>query len=73
MKSHMRTDGIMMDFCDTGYFKEHPLFSLYPDALQIQLYYDDLEVCNPLGSKTKTHKIGMKPYTFRHHVTYVIT
>ena len=25
-------------------------------ALQIRMYYDDVEVTNPLGSKTKTHK-----------------
>ena len=29
-----------------------------PTALQIQLYYDELEVCNPLGSKAKKHKLG---------------
>lgn len=30
-----------------------------PCALQIKLYYDDLEVCNALGSKIKKHKLGM--------------
>ena len=29
-----------------------------PCALQLTLYYDDLEVCNPLGSKAKIHKLG---------------
>ena len=44
--------------CDGSLYKNHPLFAAHPDALQIILYYDDLEVCNPLGSNTKKHKIG---------------
>lgn len=48
----------MGDYCDGHQFKHHPLFSEDPCALQIFLYYDDLEVCNPLGSKTKVHKLG---------------
>lgn len=30
-----------------------------PQALQLQIYYDDVEVCNPLGSKTKIHEVGV--------------
>ena len=48
----------MGDYCDSPAFKSHPLFSKDPSALQIMIYYDDVEVTNPLGSKTKTHKIG---------------
>ena len=29
-------------------------------SLQIMLYYDDLEACNPLGSKAKIHKLGIR-------------
>ncbi|RVE61678.1 hypothetical protein OJAV_G00174850 [Oryzias javanicus] len=46
------------DFCDGSYFKTHPLFSVKKHALQIQLYYDDFETSNPLGSKRGIHKIG---------------
>jgi len=46
------------DFCDGSYFKTHPLFSAKRLALQIQLYYDDFETANPLGSKRGIHKIG---------------
>ena len=46
------------DFCDGILFKDHDLFKEDPTALQIQLYYDELEVCNPLGSKTRKHKLG---------------
>lgn len=52
-------DGKIYDYCDSEAFKKHPLFSRVPTALQIMLYYDDVEVVNPLGSKTKKHKIGI--------------
>ena len=38
--------------------QHHPLFATHPSALQILFYFDDVEVCNPLGSKTKTHKLS---------------
>jgi hypothetical protein len=31
--------------------------------LQLYLYYDDVEICNPLGSKKKIHKIGFFYFT----------
>ena len=49
----------MGDFCDGDYFKHHQLFEENLAALQICLYYDDLEICNALGSKTKKHKLGI--------------
>lgn len=48
----------MSDYCDSPAFDSHPLFSNDSSALQIMMYYDDVEVTNPLGSKTKIHKIG---------------
>lgn len=48
----------MHDYCDATEFKNHPLFSKNPHALQLILYYDDIEVCNPLGSRRTKHKIG---------------
>lgn len=48
----------MGDYCDGELFKQHPLFKDDPCALQIRLYYDDLEMCNALGSKNKKHKLG---------------
>ena len=48
----------MSDFTDGQYFKSHPVFTLYKDGLQIFFYFDDLEVCNPLGSKRKIHKLS---------------
>ena len=51
------------DFCNGSAFKNHPLFTNYPNALQIIGYYDDMEVCNPLGSAAKTHKLGIFLFT----------
>ena len=52
----------MEDYCDGEVFKNHPLFSLEKKALQLLLYYDEVEICNPLGSKRKIHKLGMCAY-----------
>ena len=56
---HSRDDGLLGDYCDGEDFKSHPLFSSDPHALQILLFFDELEVCNPLGSRANKHKIGM--------------
>ena len=47
------------DFCDGELFVNHPVFSTDPYALQIIGYFDELEVCNPLGTHTKKHKLGI--------------
>ncbi len=54
---HTSKSGFMEDFCDGKFIKAHPLFSVHTNALQV-FYYDDIEVCNPLGSKAKIHKVG---------------
>ena len=51
-------DGLLSDYCDGSAYGTHPLFSQTFPSLEIMLYYDDVEVCNPLGSRTKTHKLG---------------
>ena len=50
----MSSSGLQEDFCDGPH--EHPLFSFDPLALQI---LDELEVCNPLGTHVKKHKLGV--------------
>ena len=62
----------LMDYCDGTNFSSHPLFSIHSSALQIVFYYDDLEVCNPLGSKAKIHKLSKFPHsTYVLHYTYL--
>ncbi|XP_052003178.1 uncharacterized protein LOC127658113 [Xyrauchen texanus] len=56
---------IYSDFCDGAYFKSNPLFSSFKHALQIQVYYDDFETANPLGSKQGVHKLGCLYFTLR--------
>ncbi len=58
-----QTYGILTDFCDGNSYKSHPIFSVDPKALQIIAYFDELEICNPLGTHTKTHKLGIFLYT----------
>lgn len=41
------------DLCDGEYVRAHPVFSKYPDALQIIAYYNDVEIVNPRGTKVK--------------------
>ena len=38
---------------DSKFVQVYPLFSKSPDAIRIQLFYDEVEVINLLGPKTK--------------------
>lgn len=49
-------DYSLKDFCDGTQMKSHPLFGVDMKALKIILYYDDVNVCNPLSNKM--HKIS---------------
>ena len=49
----------MRDYCDGELYKSCELFQNDPHALQLFLYYDDVEVCNPLGSAATVHKLGI--------------
>jgi hypothetical protein len=60
--SHQNKDGYLEDLCDGTMTKKHPLFGQDLTALQICLYYDDVEMCNPLGSKKTVHKLGFFYY-----------
>lgn len=50
---HGSRDDILQDMCDGDMFKKHPLFSTDEKAIQIIAYYDEVELCNPLGSNTQ--------------------
>lgn len=56
---------MLNDLNDGSYLKSHPLFSTEKQAFQIQLYYDDFEPANPLGSKRGIHKIGCLYFVLR--------
>jgi hypothetical protein len=61
--NRVKCNNYIEDFCDGIRFAKHPLFSQDPLALQILAYYDELELCNPLGSHIKKHKLGVVFYT----------
>ena len=50
-------ENIVQDFCDSAEAKTHPLFGHDKTALQLLLLYHELELCNPIGSSKKKHKI----------------
>ncbi|XP_035994789.1 uncharacterized protein LOC118563679 [Fundulus heteroclitus] len=62
---HVPKEGVYADLRDGNYLKKNPFFSLKKDALQIQLFYDDFETANPLGSKKGIHKLGAMYFTLR--------
>lgn len=49
---------VLAGYLDGDYAAIHPFFSIHKHALRIQLYYDELEIVSPLGSKTGVHKLG---------------
>ena len=59
----VHSDDIIEDVCDGNTFKEHPIFSNDTSALQLITFYDELELCNPLGTHVKKHKLGIVLFT----------
>ena len=43
----------------TDSFQNYPVFDVDPYALQLLLNFDEVKLCNPLGSKANRHKLGM--------------
>ncbi|XP_055851835.1 uncharacterized protein LOC129916077 [Episyrphus balteatus] len=62
-KDHNCNDEDLNNFCCAKAFKSNSFFLENPNAIQLQLFYDDFEVVNPLGSKTTIHKIGAVYFT----------
>lgn len=52
------TDDFIKSYRDGDSFKENRFFQKYPDAILLQLYFDEFLVNNPLGSKTHGQKLG---------------
>ena len=50
--------GILRDYCDGYVYKNHPIFKADKKAIQLIAYFDEVELCNPLGSSNKKHKLG---------------
>lgn len=56
---HKRNDNVVADFCDSKHASSHSLWGSNPHTLKFFIYFDELELCNPLGANRKTHKLGM--------------
>ena len=56
-------DTLLRDLSDGTVYIAHPVFSKNRNALQIIAYYDEIELCNPLGSHAKFHKLGCLFFT----------
>lgn len=54
----MSRSDFLRDICDGDQFKDHILQSHHGPVLQVIAYFDEVEVCNPLGSHSKVHKLG---------------
>lgn len=61
--THASTDGVLRNFCDGNFFRNHGVFSKYPDALQFIMYYDEIGIANPLGAKAGKHKLSSSSTT----------
>lgn len=53
----------MYDICDGEFIRNSPFFQQNPNAIQVILNTDDVEIVNPLGSHIKKHKLTMFYFT----------
>lgn len=56
-KEHICQPGKYEYACCGSTYKKYKLFSENPHSLQLQIAYDDFEICNPLASKANRHKV----------------
>jgi len=70
-KNTVGVENKLNDYSDGLHCKNHPLFSKYQDAFKICLYTDEIETVNPLGSKTKIHKLGLVYFVIKNFPFYL--
>lgn len=57
--NHKRNDNCIEDYVDSIMATQHPLLVTTEElSIHLMMYFDELEVCNPLGSARKKHKLG---------------
>lgn len=56
--STVSSSGVIKGFRDGLYYKRHELFKDNNFNVALNIYFDEFETVNPLGSKTGGHKIG---------------
>lgn len=55
--------GMLYDLSDGSILKHHQFFKNNSSGLQVIVYYDEVETCNPLGSSSGKHKLGCVFFT----------
>ncbi|KAJ8017622.1 hypothetical protein HOLleu_44835 [Holothuria leucospilota] len=55
---HRSAPDVVADYCDGFNFSKNVFFSNDPSSLQIQLYFDDFTVANPLGTHVQMLKFS---------------
>ena len=58
---HCRDDGILRDFCDGSFVRN---LVTGESTLFLAFYHDDLEVANPLGSKTSAQTLVREVHVY---------
>lgn len=64
-KDHTSNPNLFQHFLDGSYYKSHPLFIGNQKSIGLQLYFDEYEPANGMGSKTGGHKLGAIYVTLR--------
>ena len=58
------SENVYHDIGNGSAFANYPTSLLNFDSLKLLFFFDELEICNPLGSHTKTHKLAVLYFTF---------
>lgn len=59
----IQNDGVVEDVCDGVVLRGHILFANYPFALQIIVFYDEFDLCNPLERHIRKHMLAITLFT----------
>lgn len=54
-RKHICEPGRYRDFCCGNIFEKNDFFKTHPASIQIQLFIDGFEICNPLKSRANVH------------------
>ena len=55
---HISTDRVYRDICNGSVCTDNPDIMLDPSTITLVAYFDEIELCNPLGSASKKNKLG---------------
>lgn len=64
-QTNVNSTNALTEFCHGTSYRNSVFFNINEDAFQLQLYFDEFETVNPLGSKTGGHKLGAIYMTVR--------